>query len=103
MRVYVLPAIFIQMIDAPSIPAFREAHVRGEHEWLRTAFWRMTKIKMLVAVVAAGLYLAFGNVVAGVLGGQEFAFPPQDVGGERLLAARCSMELVLQRSDDRRR
>ena len=49
--------IFIQMIDSPLIPAFREAHVRGEHGWLRTAFWRVTKLKMVIALVAAGLYL----------------------------------------------
>jgi O-antigen/teichoic acid export membrane protein len=74
MRVYVLPAVFIQMIDAPLIPAFREAHVRGEHGWLRTAFWRVTKLKMVIATIAAGLYFVLGNEVAGLLSGEKVAF-----------------------------
>jgi len=74
MRVYLLPAIFIQMIDAPLIPAFREAYVRGEHDWLRKAFWRVTTLKMGIAVIAAGLYLSCGNLVARLLGGQDVVF-----------------------------
>jgi len=73
-RVYLLPAIFIQMIDSPLIPAFREAHVRGEHDWLRTAFWRVTKLKMVIALVAAGLYLVCGNLAATLLSGQSMVF-----------------------------
>jgi O-antigen/teichoic acid export membrane protein len=73
-RVYLLPPIFLQMVDAPLIPAFREAYIRGEHQWLRTAFWRVTKLKMVIGVVAAGLYVVVGNLVAKIIGGQDFAF-----------------------------
>jgi O-antigen/teichoic acid export membrane protein len=76
LRVHLLPSIFIQMVDAPLIPAFREAHVRGEHEWLRTAFWRVTKLKMVIGIVAAGLYVVFGNLAAKIISGQDFAFSP---------------------------
>jgi O-antigen/teichoic acid export membrane protein len=75
MRVYVLPAIFIQMLDTPLIPAFREAHVRGEQSWLRTAFWRITKLKMVIAVGAAGLYPVLGNWVAALMSGQAVVLP----------------------------
>ena len=81
MRVYGLPAIFIQMIDVPLVPAFREAHVRGEHDWLRTAFWRVTKLKMLIAFVAAGLYLVLGNWVAGLMSGKAVVLPLEDWAG----------------------
>jgi O-antigen/teichoic acid export membrane protein len=74
MRVYILPFIFIQMIDSPLIPAFRESHVRGEHDWLRTAFWRVTKIKLVIAIIAAGLLVTCGNVVAALIGGKEITF-----------------------------
>jgi O-antigen/teichoic acid export membrane protein len=73
-RVHLLPAIFIQMIDTPLIPAFREAHVRGERDWLRIAFWRVTKLKMVLALGGAGLYLVFGNLAATLLSGQSIVF-----------------------------
>jgi O-antigen/teichoic acid export membrane protein len=81
MRVFLLPAMFLQMIDAPLIPAFREAHVRGEHDWLRTAFWRVTKLKMVVALVACGLYLACGNWVATLIAGQPIVLSQKVWGG----------------------
>jgi O-antigen/teichoic acid export membrane protein len=74
MRVYWLPATVIQVIDLPLIPAFRDAYVRGEHQWLRTAFWRVTKLKLGIAVVAAGLLLLFGNFAASLLAGQPMRF-----------------------------
>src|SRR5439155_24983805 len=73
MRVHMLPALFIQMIDGPLIPAFREAHVRGESGWLRTAFWGVTKLKMIIATFAAGLYMVGGNLAARLIGGQDIA------------------------------
>ncbi|HKQ70282.1 MAG TPA: lipopolysaccharide biosynthesis protein [Polyangiaceae bacterium] len=85
MRVHLLPAIFLQLIDAPLIPAFREAYVRGEHEWLRKAFWRITRIKMAVAIVASGLYLALGNRAAAILGGESIAFDANMWAGSGLL------------------
>jgi O-antigen/teichoic acid export membrane protein len=77
MRVHLLPFIFLQMIDTPLIPAFREAHVRGERDWLRTAFWRITRIKMWISVGAAVLLLFFGNPVAILISGQHVVFPWQ--------------------------
>jgi O-antigen/teichoic acid export membrane protein len=77
MRVYLLPATLIQLIDAPLIPAFREAYVRGERQWLRTAFFRALKLKSLIAVGAAGLLLVLGNPIASLLGGQPFVFSPR--------------------------
>jgi O-antigen/teichoic acid export membrane protein len=74
MRVYILPPIFIQMVDAPLIPAFREAHVRGEHDWLRTAFWRVTKLRIAIGIVACFLYIAFGNFAAKIISGQDMTF-----------------------------
>jgi O-antigen/teichoic acid export membrane protein len=76
MRVYLFPAMFLQMIDAPLIPAFREAYVRGERDWLRTAFWRVTKLKMAIALLASGLYLACGNWVATLIAGQPIVLSP---------------------------
>jgi O-antigen/teichoic acid export membrane protein len=74
MRVYVLPAAVIQVIDLPLIPAFRDAYVRGEQHWLRTAFWRVTKLKLVIAVVAAGLFPLLGDWVASLLAGQGMHF-----------------------------
>jgi O-antigen/teichoic acid export membrane protein len=85
LRVYSLPAIFIQMLDTPLIPAFREAYVRGERDWLRTAFWRITKIKLAVAVIAAGLYFVLGNTVAKIVGGHEMSYEPKIWAGSGLL------------------
>jgi O-antigen/teichoic acid export membrane protein len=77
MRVYTLPFILVQMIDTPLIPAFREAHVRAEHEWLRIAFWRVTRIKMWISVAAAALFVLLGNPVAALIGGKAIVFPWQ--------------------------
>ncbi len=74
MRVYAIPAIVIGMIDGPLIPAFREAWVRGDHDWLRSAFWRITKVKMMIALLAAGGYLAFGNFAVRLLSGRAVEF-----------------------------
>lgn len=74
MRVYVLPAMLIGMIDGPLIPAFREAYVRGDREWLRSAFWRLTKIKMLIAAGAAVAYLLLGNFAVKLLSGRAVSF-----------------------------
>lgn len=74
MRVHVLPIVFIQMLDGPMIPAFREAYVRGETGWLRTAFWRLTRIKMVIALGAAGLYLVAGNFAVKLLSGRAVSF-----------------------------
>lgn len=74
MRVYFLPLILIQMIDSPLIPAFRESHVRGEHQWLRTAFWRVTKLKLVIAIIAAGLLVVGGNLFSTLIGGKEMVF-----------------------------
>lgn len=74
MRVYALPAIVVGMIDGPLIPAFREAWVRGDHAWLRTAFFRITKLKMVIALLAAGGYLAFGNFAVRLLSGRAVEF-----------------------------
>lgn len=74
MRVHILPFILIQMIDTPLIPAFRESHVRGDHQWLRTAFWRVTKLKMLIAAGAVLLLLTLGNFAAGLIGGSQVTF-----------------------------
>lgn len=74
MRVYILPALLVGMIDGPLIPAFREAYVRGDRDWLRTAFWRLTKIKMLIAAGAAVGYLLFGNFAVRLLSGRAVSF-----------------------------
>jgi O-antigen/teichoic acid export membrane protein len=76
------------MIDVPLIPAFREAHVRGEHDWLRKAFWRITKLKMVIAFVAAGLYLVLGNWVAGLMSDKAVVLPLEDWAG-------CGFMLVI--------
>jgi O-antigen/teichoic acid export membrane protein len=89
MRVHLLPFIFISMIDSPLIPAFRESHVRGEHQWLRTAFWRVTKLKLVIAVLAVVLLLTLGNVAARLIGGAEvnFRWPMWAASGFLLLVA----------------
>jgi O-antigen/teichoic acid export membrane protein len=74
LRVQMLPGIFIQMIDAPLIPAFREAYVRGERDWIKTAFWRVTKLKGAVALLATGLYFIVGNWAVQILSGQPIVF-----------------------------
>jgi O-antigen/teichoic acid export membrane protein len=74
MRVHLLPYILIQMIDSPLIPAFRESHVRGEHQWLRTAFWRITKLKLAIAVVCAVLLVTAGNFATVLIGGHDIKF-----------------------------
>ncbi len=75
MRVHALPIVFISMLDGPMIPALREAHVRGEHKWLRTAFFRLTWIKMAIAFVAVGLYFALGNFAVHLLSGRSVDLP----------------------------
>jgi O-antigen/teichoic acid export membrane protein len=74
--VHILPIIFISTLDGPLMPAFREAHVRGDASWLRSAFFRITKIKMAIAVAAAGLYLVLGNFAARLLSHGTVHFGP---------------------------
>jgi len=88
MRVYLLPPMFIQMVDAPLIPAFREAHIRGESKWLHTAFWRVTKLKAVIGIVSAGLYLAIGNMAAKLISGQDMTF-------SRAIWAACGLSLLI--------
>jgi O-antigen/teichoic acid export membrane protein len=85
LRVQMLPGIFIQMIDAPLIPAYREAYVRGEHDWIKTAFWRVTKLKAAITLFAAGLYFILGNTIAEVLSGQPIVFSRDMWAGGALL------------------
>jgi len=89
MRVHLLPFVLIQMIDSPLIPAFRESHVRGEHLWLRTAFWRVTKLKLVIASVAVILLLTLGNFAAKIISGAEvsFGWPMWAASGFLLLVA----------------
>lgn len=88
-RVTVLPLIFISMIDSPLIPAFRESHVRGEQHWLRTAFWRVTKLKLALAVIAFVLLLTLGNFATGIISGANtrFRLPMWAASGFLLLVA----------------
>ncbi len=74
MRVYILPALLVGMIDGPLIPAFREAYVRGDHDWLRSAFWRVTRLKMWIAAGAAIGYLLLGNFAVKLLSGRAVSF-----------------------------
>jgi O-antigen/teichoic acid export membrane protein len=74
MRVYFLPTVVTAMVDAPMQTALREAYVRGEHDWVRQAFWRMTKLKMIIALVAAPLYPLAGNAVSWLLTGNAVRF-----------------------------
>ncbi len=74
MRVYALPTVVTAMVDAPMQTALREAYIRGEHDWVRQAFWRMTKLKMVIALGAAPLYPLLGNLVAWLLTGNAVRF-----------------------------
>jgi O-antigen/teichoic acid export membrane protein len=85
LRVQMLPGIFLQMIDAPLIPAFREAYVRGERNWIKTAFWRVTKLKCAVALLATTLYFIVGNWAVQILSGQPIAFGRDMWAGGALL------------------
>ncbi|HMI83396.1 MAG TPA: hypothetical protein VK550_04835 [Polyangiaceae bacterium] len=85
LRVQMLPGIFIQMIDAPLIPAFREAYIRGERDWIKTAFWRVTKLKGAVALLASGLYFILGNWVVQIMSGQPIVFSRDMWAGGALL------------------
>ena len=85
LRVQMLPGIFIQMIDAPLIPAFREAYVRGERDWIKTAFWRVTKLKGAIALFATGLYFILGNWVVQIMSGQPIVFSREMWAGGALL------------------
>lgn len=85
LRVQMLPGIFVQTIDAPLIPAIREAYVRGERNWIRTAFWRVTKLKGAVALLATGLYFIVGNWAVQILSGQPLAFGHDMWAGAALL------------------
>ena len=73
-RVYVLPIILISTLDAPMLPAFREAYVRGDTDWLRRAFFRLVKLKLLIGVIGGASYFVIGNFAAGLLSNSTVHF-----------------------------
>ncbi len=70
MRVYALPITFIAMLDGPMVPAFREAYVRGDRSWLRSAFFRLVRLKMGLALAGVLLYVVFGDLIAALFAGR---------------------------------
>lgn len=74
MRVYSLPALLVSTIDGPMIPAFREAYVRGDRDWLTKTFWRLVKLKMVIACVGAVAYVMLGNHAVRLLSAHAVSF-----------------------------
>ncbi len=74
MRVFQVPVLVVAMIESPYAPMLREAFVRGDEPWFRRTFFGLLKIKVLLTLVGAALYLLAGDPVAGLLSGSSVSF-----------------------------
>jgi O-antigen/teichoic acid export membrane protein len=61
LRFYALGTSLITLGTASFLPAIREAHERGDGEWMRRTFWRLVGLRMLLGLGACALLLAGGN------------------------------------------
>jgi O-antigen/teichoic acid export membrane protein len=75
-RLGVTLSTFVYLGTAAFVPAFREAHERGDSGWMKAAFRRMLLLRMLIATAVA-LTLSFGgNFILRVwLHRDDFNFP----------------------------
>lgn len=67
LKVLSIPTFLNVTVEGPLSPAFREAWARGDSRWLRSAFARMQRLKMGVAVLTALAFVLLGNVLAALL------------------------------------
>lgn len=66
-RLFGLATFAVNAIDAPLAAGYREAFVRGDHAWLRHAFWRAQALKLLVAATLALAGLVAGDFASNIL------------------------------------
>jgi O-antigen/teichoic acid export membrane protein len=74
LKVYSVPVLILGMIDGPLLPAYRESLARRDVTWLRSTFWRVQGIKLLVCIAATVFYLGFGNFATGLLSENNVSF-----------------------------
>jgi O-antigen/teichoic acid export membrane protein len=67
---------FVGLGTAAFVPAFREAHERGDSGWMKTGFRRMLLLRMSIAAVVALTLILGGNFILRVwLHRGDFNFP----------------------------
>jgi O-antigen/teichoic acid export membrane protein len=67
---------FVGMGTSAFVPAFREAHERGDGDWMRAAFRRMLILRMAIGIGIAGLLVFGGNLALRYwLHRGDFTFP----------------------------
>jgi O-antigen/teichoic acid export membrane protein len=95
-RVYALGVAVIGVLDAPVVPALREAHARGDHAWVREAFRNVQRLKVALAVVCSIVYVLGGNAIARFLsaGAVGFEWPVWVATGVQLTVAVWNMSYV---------
>jgi O-antigen/teichoic acid export membrane protein len=75
LRIYLLAATVIVLSTSSFFPAFREAHERGDRQWVRRNFRRMLGLRMALAgALGLGLVLAGNGVLRAWLGRDAVAF-----------------------------
>jgi O-antigen/teichoic acid export membrane protein len=63
MRLFVVSTTVITVGTGSFIPTFREAHERGDVDWMRRTFWRLVAIRLTLAGLICLAFLLFGNPV----------------------------------------
>jgi O-antigen/teichoic acid export membrane protein len=67
---------FVGLGTSAFVPAFREAHERGDSGWMKSAFRRMLFLRMSIAVAIALILILGGNTILRVwLHRGDFNFP----------------------------
>lgn len=74
LKVYTVPVMLLGMVDSPLLPAYREALMRLDVEWLRRTFWRVQRIKVAICALATVFYCLFGNFATALLSGHNVRF-----------------------------
>lgn len=74
LAVYMIPMAAIQIVEAPFMPAYREAYARSDLAWVKTAFWRMQKLKLAIAAVVSVGFILLGNAAVRFLSHHQVNF-----------------------------
>jgi O-antigen/teichoic acid export membrane protein len=75
-RLSITSSSVVALSTGAFIPAFREAHERGDHNWMRAGFRRMLILRMSIAFAVAFILIFGGNTLLRVwLHRADFNFP----------------------------
>ena len=78
-RFVILGVGLVTLSTSSAFPTFREAWERGDHAWMRRAFWHVVRLRLALTVGGCTVLLLVGNWIIRVwLGRNDFQYPAID-------------------------